>query len=133
MPTGGAAKVALAAPVVTATVRTGGMTTPFRSRRVKTTWEIGPVTVAVAAMEEPAMTTAAKGTSTMARTTAEAAWAMEKPCATARSVFSGPTAPSSVTPVPSAGPTRMGSSAMASADCRIIRSPGFRLPATGAK
>jgi hypothetical protein len=73
------------------------------------------------------------GASTSVRTTACAVCEKEKRCAAAAHEAERATAPSSVTPVPSAVPARTGSSAMASAAWRMTRSPGIRLPATGAK
>ena len=110
-----------------------GTTTPSPSTTVNTTWLTGPVTVALTAKALPATMLAASGPSTSVRTTACAVCAKEKRCAALRTRLSAPTAPSSVTPVPIAGPDRTGSSASASAACRIIRSPGRRLAATGAK
>ncbi len=133
VPIGGAVKLVLACPLTTATVRAGGMTTSSRSRSVNTTWLIGPVTLAAAGMVAPATTMAAKGARTIVLTTAAATCATEKPCATLRAVAKGPTAPSSVTPVPKTAPGRTGSRAKEFEACSSSRSPGCSRSATAAK
>jgi hypothetical protein len=130
---GGAAKLVAARPLATLMVLAGGTTAPELSRTVNTTWLTGPVTAALTAKALPATMLAATGPSTRVRTTACAVCEKEKRCAAPRTRLSAPTAPSSVTPVPSPVPARTGRSAMASAAWRMTRSPGSMLPAIGAK
>ena len=71
-------------------------------------------------MEPPTTMLAASGASTMVRTMALMDWLTVKLNSALRTVARAPTTPSSVTPVPSTGPERIGSSAIASLVCGIL-------------